>query len=479
MEDKEELFNNSLINTNKILDDKCRGSICRIEYDDEENEQICGTGFFCNIDFIDNIPMHVLITCEHVLNNDFFKKYTDLCVTYFKGKEKFTSIITLQNKRIFRDKDSDMVIIEINEKDEDLDKFSFLEIDNSINLNNPLLKDKKVYLYHFPNGDENVFYSQGYIINMSATNNFFFTNFSTLPGSSGAPIIDYENYRVIGIHKSKAKYNYQYDNNPGLGILVKYGIQKFINQEKIKNIPYHDLYSNLNTIDITYIIPKENKEKTKKGDKKQKKVDTIQLFGKEFVENNYDKYKIIYKDIEEPLKQYHKLTNEDKKGSYLKIRLTGINSVKDMKNMFRFCVYLIDLPDIWRINTSKVVDMSRMFEGCYCLIKLPDLSRWNVENVTNMRGMFYDCPNIKSIPGIENWNPIKLKECYEMFCGCASLKNSEVAKIENWKNVDKKIKMKATVGYEYGKKLNKIPHSIDLICQYIENLINKNKNNNY
>ena len=60
-----------------------------------------------------------------------------------------------------------------------------------------------------------------------------------------------------------------------------------------------------------------------------------------------------------------------------------------------------------------------------------------------------------------------------MFCGCASLKNSEVAKIENWKNVDKKIKMKATVGYEYGKKLNKIPHSFDLIFQFIGDVINK------
>ena len=457
MTDKEELFDNSLINTNKILKDKYRRNICRIEYY-IENQPVYGTGFFCKIDYINNTKMPVLITCEHVLNDYNFENYEFLNVTYFSNEEIFSPIIYLKNKRIFRDNDSDIIIIEINDKDEGLDIYSFLEIDNSINMENPQLINKKVYLYHYPKGNEDEYYSQGYITNMynEDEDNYFVTKLSTLPGTSGAPIINYENDRVIGIHKAK----YKYDKNYGIGILIKNGIQKFINKEKINNnIPYKDLYSYLNTIDIIYLVPHND--------------DKIQLFGAKFVENNKNKCKIIYKNREGTLKQFHKLTSEDKKSSTLTIKLNGLNLVSNMEEMFRFCKYLQKLPNISRIDTSKVVDISRMFEECYNLKELPDLSRWNVENIISMRGMFYKTQNIKSIPGIDKWNPIKLKNCFEMFCGCTSLKNSEVGKIEKWANVGEKIKIEAFIGHEYGKSLNKIAHSFGLTCQFIGNIIHK------
>ena len=455
MTDEEDFFDYSLINTNKILKNEYRRNICRIEYY-VDNKPVYGTGFFCKIDYIYNKKMPVLITCEHVLDDYFFQNYEYLSVSYSSNNEIFSPIISLKNKRIIRDEGSDLTIIEINDKDEGLDIYSFLEIDNSVDLENPQLINKKVYLYHYPKGVEDEYYSQGYITNMSNEDNYFITKLSTLPGTSGAPIINYENDRVIGIHKAK----YKYDINYGIGIFIKKGIQEFINKEILNiHIPYDDLYNYLNIIDIIYIIPIND--------------DKIQLFGAEFVEKNKNRCKIIYKNREEPLKQFHKLTNEDKKSSILTIKLKGLNLVTDMKNMFRFCKYLQKLPNISRIDTSRVIDISRMFEKCDNLIELPDLSRWNVENVISMRGMFYNSFNLKSIPGIDNWNPIKLKDCYEMFCGCKSLKNSEVGKIEKWTNVNEEIKNKAFVGHEYGKKLNKISHSFDLTCQFIGNLIHK------
>ena len=47
-----------------------------------------------------------------------------------------------------------------------------MEIDDSINLNNPQLMHKEVYLLHYPDGEEDVYYSQGEIINIK--NNFLF-----------------------------------------------------------------------------------------------------------------------------------------------------------------------------------------------------------------------------------------------------------------------------------------------------------------
>ena len=426
MTDEEDFFDYSLINTNKILKNEYRRNICRIEYY-VDNKPVYGTGFFCKIDYIYNKKMPVLITCEHVLDDYFFQNYEYLCVSYSSNNEIFSPIISLKNKRIIRDEGSDMTIIEINDKDEGLDIYSFLEIDNSVDLENPQLINKKVYLYHYPKGVEDEYYSQGYITNMSNEDNYFITKLSTLPGTSGAPIINYENDRVIGIHKAK----YKYDINYGIGIFIKKGIQEFINKEILNiHIQYDDLYNYLNIIDIIYIIP--------------------------------------INPLSTPDRAYI-----DKKSSTLTIKLKGLNLVTDMKNMFRFCKYLQKLPNISRIDTSRVIDISRMFEKCDNLIELPDLSRWNVENVISMRGMFYNSLNLKSIPGIDNWNPIKLKDCYEMFCGCKSLKNSEVGKIEEWTNVDEEIKNKAFVGHEYGKKLNKISHSFDLTCQFIGNLIHK------
>jgi len=220
MTDEEDFLDNSLVKTNKILKNKYMRNICRIEYY-VENKSFYGTGFFCKIDYIYNKKMPVLITCEHVLDDYFFQNYEYLCVSYSSNNEIFSPIIYLRNKRIFRDKGYDMTIIEINDKDEDLDIHSFLEIDNSINSENPQLINKKVYLYHYSKGLEDEYYSQGNITDMSNEDNYFITKLSTLPGTSGAPIINYENDRVIGMYKDK----YEYDINYGIGILIKKGIQ--------------------------------------------------------------------------------------------------------------------------------------------------------------------------------------------------------------------------------------------------------------
>ena len=212
-----------------------------------------------------------------------------------------------------------------------------------------------------------------------------------------------------------------------------------IQEKKIYKSPY----SYLDTIDIIYHIPCKS---------------CIRLFGSEFVCRYRNICKIIYKNNELSLREFFNLTYDDIQSKDFRIKLKGVNFVTDMTEMFRFCEDLLELPNISRMDTSRVTKMNTMFEGCLKLIKLDGINRWNVENVLSMRGMFYNCSNLKSLPEINEWKPIKLNDCYEMFYGCKSLTNSEVSKFENCVNISEKLKKEAVIGYKYGRTTNNLIH---------------------
>ena len=72
-------------------------------------------------------------------------------------------------------------------------------MDNSINLEDPQIQDKKIYLLHFPKGVQNIQFSKGKITDIK-DKIYFMANYSTEPGSSGCPIIDYQNNLANFIH---------------------------------------------------------------------------------------------------------------------------------------------------------------------------------------------------------------------------------------------------------------------------------------
>ena len=196
---------------------------------------------------------------------------------------------------------------------------------------------------------------------------------------------------------------------------------------------------------------------------------TVQLFGEGFVKRNENNNlcKIIINNREEPIKQIHELTSEERNNKTLKVILKNINSITDMSYMFSGCKDLIDLPNISIIDTRNVTNMRSMFEGCINLVEI-DLSGWDIKNVQSIRGMFYQCENLKSVRGIKNWKPEKLQTCYEMFMGCSSLIFNSVLQVLNWKNLNPKMVNKAFIGYTYGLKTNYIIHSIS---QFFNNMI--------
>ena len=187
-------------------------------------------------------------------------------------------------------------------------------------------------------------------------------------------------------------------------------IENFGNKYDINNLI--DLYNNMNQINnIKTEISIVYKPKEKAN-----------LFGSYFVKNNLEKCKILYKnneyDLTEHLGDIEPNYNNKKEYS---IKLKGINNVTDMSYMFSGCNSLISLPDLSKLDTSKVNNMYAMFFGCNSLPSLPDISKWNISNVNNLGYMFYGCNLLKSLPDISIWNTSNVISMSSMFNGCKSL----------------------------------------------------------
>ena len=249
--------------------------------------------------------------------------------------------------------------------------------------------------------------------------------------------------KVIGIHRGSYP-NIEKHRN---AILIKKAINQFIEElSKKNNINYNSPYSYLDTIDIIYSLPSDKSD------------NRIKIFGTEFVERYEGICKIIYKGEEKPLSEYFPLTTADIQNKEFRIKLKGVNYITDASYMFRSVNNLFDVPNISRMDVKNIKSMEVMFEGCKELKELKGINRWNVENVVSMRGMFYNCSKLQYLPNIDEWNPINLNNCYQMFYGCESLSNSEVSKIEKWKNVNKNVIEEAFNGHELGFQPNYYLH---------------------
>ena len=468
MEEEEEEIasNNEIFNIKKIPEktlEKIK-NVIRLEVGDD-----IATGFLCKINLSNKYLLPFLITCFHVIDDKYINNINEhplLEFTYFSNNQVQKSIIILSIKRfIYQDEESDVTIIEIKEED-GLDIYSFLDMDYTININNPQIINKKVYLLHYPKGVKDLQLSKGEVKDL-LDNCEFTTNYATEPGSSGAPIFDSENNCVIGIHRASLKSDV---SHTGLCTILKYVANKFAieKEEEIKS-SYKRLYPFPDTMDMIYLIPNN-----KKG---------IKLFGDKFIKRHeYDNYlQLMYNGIIYNFAQYfpyYNITEEDKNKGEIKITLKGINYITNMRHLFSHCD---ELKKVIATGTdmSKVEIMEEMFEWCKNLEELSNTYSWNLANVTNTKCLFYKCVSLKKIPGLYHWDPLKLKFCNEMFLGCQkSLNISEVSQIYNWKNISENDKKVATKGFSVKFW---IPYMLfdNFVgtCVYIKNIISFMKKN--
>ena len=391
----------SKTNAKKIFS-QMENCICKIDLDGAS-----GTGFFCKINYPQqnsNNFIPILVTNNHVLSSNKLKKNDIICIT-LNGKSK---TIKLDNDRIiFTSKKIDATFVEIKSNDniesiintklKEDDRKLFLEIDEDI-LNEDYAtikvkyKNTSIYILHYENKDE---VSVSYGLLNAVTDKYFINHCcNTSNGSSGAPILNLNNFKLIGIHCGAHK-NFNFNK----GILFKEAINNFFERNKKKEfkIIFKRFHGGMDVI-----------------------------FGREFIENNKDKCKICYKGEEFGLEDLNKIKiesiNISSKNSangtesfQTEIILKEIKKMTNMSYLFNgYCLSSIDFPN-W--DTSNITDMNNMFYECG---SLPDISKWDTSNVINMSNMFYYC-SLESFPDISKWDTSNVLDMNNMFYECGSL----------------------------------------------------------
>jgi hypothetical protein len=283
-------FKRSAFNT---FDKQSEKTICKIIGKHEDT----GTGFFCKIPFPDSFHLlPVLITVNHVLNQDDILPGEKINLTLNDDSRKVTIQIDEKRKTYSNEKKYDVTIIEIKQGD-NLDTDSFLDVDNYFSIKdlNETFKDKSVFIGHYPFG-ENIEYAFGTIFHIREDNYTLKHYCHTEHGSSGGPIINLENYKVLGVHKGHPNGNFNFN----LGTYIKGPIEDFYYTIKEKEKESKD------EIKIIYKIGQENK---------------IRLFGEVFFKNNKDICKIIYNGRIDEIQEFYYLNKEKAQKDKLEIKL--------------------------------------------------------------------------------------------------------------------------------------------------------------
>ena len=204
-----------------------KNCVCKIELDNE----IFGTGFFCLIPFPNKYsPLPILVTCNHVLNENNLVEGTKINFSLNNGRIK-KSITISNSRKTFTDHEKDVTFIEIKPVEDDIKDESILLIDENALKDDykEKYKDYDVYVIHYEKG-EDVKYSSG-VIKYIGDDNFTINHIcNTQPGSSGGPIIDLNSFSIIGVHKGS---NTTLKLN--LGSLLKIPIDDFYKLNKNKN----------------------------------------------------------------------------------------------------------------------------------------------------------------------------------------------------------------------------------------------------
>ena len=211
-----------------------------------------------------------------------------------------------------------------------------------------------------------------------------------------------------------------------------------------------------------------------------RKYDFKRILGEEFVRNNKNKGKMIYKNKKYPLKSLFQL--KDIINDRLKIQILLSKDCSNKSFMFKDCIFLTEIKIannrkyinkknlynekrnyivnhnynniddyLQKINRNKfnnylkcnikISAMNEIFSNCFSLKKLPDISNWDTSNVIDMSKLFYKCFSLSLLPDLSKWDTSNVIDMNGMFYKCIKLKS--LPDLSKWKkdNVVNIIKM--------------------------------------
>ena len=149
------------------------------------------------------------------------------------------------------------------------------------------------------------------------------------------------------------------------------------------------------------------------------------IFGENFVMNNFDNIDLIING------EQHRLVNSYKLKTGENIVTVKIkNDLTNLSFMFYLCVCLKNIDELNLLDVKNVNDFSHIFQGCSILSDIKSLQNWDVSNGINFSSMFEGCTSLSDIKALENWNFSQCNNLSHMFHGCALLKDIEPLK--NW-----------------------------------------------
>ena len=176
------------------------------------------------------------------------------------------------------------------------------------------------------------------------------------------------------------------------------------------------------------IKKKENYYFVAKYNPNEKYKENVKILDKEFIKNNKEKCKIIYKNKKYELKEYFEDIDINYNHKYpIKFKIIFIHNFIDMSYMFYKCDTLISLSDNNNKNLNNMYshihinNLSFMFYGCKLLNSLPDISKWDTRGVNDMRYIFEGCNYLISIIDISKWDLSNVNKNNSIFKGCSSL----------------------------------------------------------
>ena len=453
----------------EIIGKQMKNSICKIYCKDGS----CGTGFFCNIAYDNWNSIKALLTNNHVLNEIDIAPGKSINFTLNNDKIEIKIDID-QSRKTYTNQKFDITIIEIKEKD-NLSQDSFLEVDKQIFEGKPKDFSKKpVYLLHYPKGVQ-IKKAEGLIKNINEEDEYSLEHFcDSSEGSSGGPIINALNYKVIAIHKGGARGNKNYNLGTFLKkpfedikeeIIInkesknKLEIQKNTEENKETNSFNEDININRenkekenNTIKnteefndeitILYKIDKEILEEDNKKNNNDSKIQNYKfvIFGDNFVKKNKKLCKIIINGQEKELCSELDLNNITLNEDILEIKLKGMNKINSIYEMFKNSKFLFSLPDISNINIERFTNLSGIFYERSSLEILPETLPWNTKNVEYMDNIFYNCISLRYLPDISEWKTDKVIKMNHIFSYCRKL--TKLPDISKW-NTENVILMKS------------------------------------
>ena len=183
--------------TKKILE-QMENYICKIIIDKVTK----GTGFLCKIPLHgDNKLAPVLITNNNVINDDILARKKDIIIELFCTSSKKQKKLNLSNRTAYNNKKLGISIIEIVNKD-GFKNINMFELDEDM-LSGKTDKfiDKSIYMIH--SNQETLYVSYGLVNDIGKNQSYnFMHTCKAFNGSSGSPILNLENNKIIGIHSS-------------------------------------------------------------------------------------------------------------------------------------------------------------------------------------------------------------------------------------------------------------------------------------